>query len=187
MLKFLSVAQDIDWTRCQIEMLDLDPIKIKLMDSKEGEGWSRTQVDEVEREYKRFMYLVAKYPSRSIVPTKLVDKFWHAHILDTQKYEKDCDDIFGHFVHHFPYFGMRSAEDAQDLERSFAESNALYLAEFNMNASIVRADCESPGSCNAKCNAKCSARPSKCTPPNCDSRMEGVRPSLQENRTAPAP
>jgi hypothetical protein len=27
-------------------------------------------------------------------PTKDIDMFWHAHILDTYQYEADCDRIY---------------------------------------------------------------------------------------------
>ncbi len=38
-----------------IEALDLDPIKLKLMDSEEGQGWSREYADRMELAYKRFL------------------------------------------------------------------------------------------------------------------------------------
>jgi hypothetical protein len=59
-----------------------------------------------------------------------VDKFWHGHILDTLKYAEDCDVIFGRFLHHFPYFGMRGAEDAANLARAGEVTQRLYLQEF---------------------------------------------------------
>jgi hypothetical protein len=142
-----------------IEVLDLDPIKVKLMDPEEGEGWSREQADHADRMYRRFLFLTAKYPSHTIVPNKLVDHVWHTHILDTMKYAQDCDRIFGHFLHHFPYFGMRGDDDADDLREAFAASNKLQLDEFG--PSQIAADegasiCNSPncwgGSCGAKCN-----------------------------------
>ncbi|AEV39339.1 hypothetical protein PSE_4837 [Pseudovibrio sp. FO-BEG1] len=35
-------------------------------------------------------------------PSKAVDIVWHTHILFTEKYFKDCDEIFGHYLHHRP-------------------------------------------------------------------------------------
>ncbi|OWW22454.1 glycine-rich domain-containing protein [Noviherbaspirillum denitrificans] len=110
--------------------LDLDPIKFKLMDVNEGYGWSREEADRQELEYKRFLALVAKYPEEAIVPDKNVDKFWHAHILDTMKYAEDCQNVFGYFLHHFPYFGMRDAEDAANLAQASDRTRALYREEF---------------------------------------------------------
>src|SRR5690242_1679833 len=43
-----------------IQAMDLDPIKFKLMDREEGQGWSREQVDRVEKGYRRFLKLLVK-------------------------------------------------------------------------------------------------------------------------------
>lgn len=110
--------------------LDLDPIKFKLMDKKEGLGWTREQADRLELEYRRFLALTAKYPEEVIAPSSEVDKFWHGHILDTMKYAEDCQRIFGHFLHHFPYFGMRDAEDAANLVDAATNTRRLYEQEF---------------------------------------------------------
>jgi hypothetical protein len=110
--------------------LDLDPIKVKLMNKAEGHGWTRAQADQNELEYKRFLALLAKYPDQSIAPTTEVDKFWHGHILDTMKYAEDCDNVFGYFLHHFPYFGMRGEEDAANLVSAFMNMQRLRDDEF---------------------------------------------------------
>lgn len=110
--------------------LDLDPIKLKLMDKAEGQGWTREQADHNELEYKRFLALLAKYPDQPIAPTTDVDKFWHGHILDTMKYAQDCDNVFGHFLHHFPYFGMRGDEDAANLVSAYMNMQRLRDREF---------------------------------------------------------
>lgn len=110
--------------------LDLDPIKFKLMDQKEGQGWSRAKVDAVELEYRRFLALTAKYPEQVIAPNTDVDKFWHGHILDTMKYAEDCEKVFGYFLHHFPYFGMRDEEDAANLANAAVNTRKLYEQEF---------------------------------------------------------
>jgi hypothetical protein len=113
-----------------IHALDLDPIKFKLMDHEEGEGWSREHVDHVEIAYRRFLVLLATHPEETLAPSKEVDKFWHGHILDTLKYAEDCDKVFGCFLHHFPYFGMRGAEDAANLARAAETTQALYVRQF---------------------------------------------------------
>jgi len=110
--------------------LDLDPIKFKLMDANEGYGWTRAEADRHELEYKRFLALVAKFPEEAIVPNKDVDKFWHGHILDTMKYAEDCRNVFGYFLHHFPYFGMRDEEDAANLAKASGRTQELYRQEF---------------------------------------------------------
>ena len=114
----------------KIHALDLAPIKFKLMDAEEGYGWSREYADHIEIEYKRFLTLLVKYPEASIAPSKEVDKFWHGHILDTLKYAEDCNKVFGYFLHHFPYFGMRGSEDAANLSAAADTMNLLYREEF---------------------------------------------------------
>ena len=113
-----------------IEALDLGPIKFKLMDPQEGEGWSREFVEHFETQYKRYLTLVAKYPREAIAPAKEVDRFWHAHILDTRKYIDDCERVFGFYLHHFPYFGLRGADDAAALAGAGERTRELYVAEF---------------------------------------------------------
>lgn len=110
--------------------LDLDPIKVKLMDKKEGQGWTRAQADRYALEYRRFLALLARFPDEPIAPDTNVDKFWHGHILDTMKYAADCDRVFGCFLHHFPYFGMRGEDDAAALDDAFRNMQRLYRQEF---------------------------------------------------------
>ena len=113
-----------------IQALDLDPIKLKLTDREEGQGWSREYADGMELGYKRFLTLLVTHPAETIAPSKDVDKFWHGHILDTLKYADDCQNVFGNFLHHFPYFGMRGEEDAKNLAAAAASMKRLYQQEF---------------------------------------------------------
>lgn len=113
-----------------IQALDLDPIKLKLMDPEEGQGWSREYAERMEVAYKRFLVLLTRFPQESIAPTRDVDKFWHGHILDTMKYAEDCQQVFGAFLHHFPYFGMRGEDDAANLRAAGENMHALYEREF---------------------------------------------------------
>lgn len=115
-----------------IEQLDLGPITFKLMDPEEGQGWTREYAAQMELTYRRYLILLAKYPDRTIAPTKDLDKYWHGHILDTMKYAEDCERTFGYFLHHFPYFGMRGETDAQNLASASSEMADLYAAEFGV-------------------------------------------------------
>ncbi len=125
-----SESKPVEEIVAAIQALDLEPIKFKLMDTEEGQGWSREYVDEMEIAYRRFLTLSVKYPEETIAPSKDVDKFWHGHILDTMKYAEDCQNVFGYFLHHFPYFGMRGEEDAANLAEAGRTTNRLYEQEF---------------------------------------------------------
>ncbi|MEK7148598.1 MAG: hypothetical protein AAB770_01640 [Patescibacteria group bacterium] len=136
-----------------IDQLDLGPIKVKLMEEEEGMGWSVEQVNMVEKWYKRFLFLNLQYPSASIVPNKEIDTFWHYHILDTQKYAEDCQNIFGKFFHHFPYFGMRGEADASDLKEAFIETKEIFRSEFGESISQIYEVFPSVSENSSKCKA----------------------------------
>lgn len=119
-----------------IQALDLERIKINLMDMEEGHGWSRQYADKNEREYKRFLTLVVKYPDQMLAPSNDVGKFWHSHILNTLKYTEDCENVFGYFLHHAPYFGMYGGEDAVSLAKAEVNTVRLYEQEFGQSEHI---------------------------------------------------
>ena len=113
-----------------IAALDLEPIKVKLMHAESGEGWSLAQVDAVEFEYRRFLYLMKMFPQEQTAPLFDVDIFWHYHILDTMKYAADCQAVFGYFLHHFPYLGLRGEDDEAAHHRVGERMRELYEATF---------------------------------------------------------
>ncbi len=152
-----QAASDTLWAN--IESIDLGPIRFKLLNDDHGGGWSRELVELVEPWYRRFLFLNAKYhkTGRAIVPNRLIDEFWHTHILDTEKYEADCIQTIGYFLHHFPYFGMRGSEDATNLATSFSDTMELYEAEFgerpDFTASLTGAHA---ADCANACGSPCS-------------------------------
>ena len=96
----------------------------------DNEGWSLEKLEIIEGQYRKFLYLWKKYPEKNIPPSNDVDVFWHNHILDTEKYQKDCLNVFGYYKHHFPYFGIRGEDDRQALLTAFEETLSLYQKEF---------------------------------------------------------
>jgi hypothetical protein len=110
--------------------INLDSIKLKLMHRESGEGWSQERADAVEREYRRFLYLMKKFPGEETSPTVDVDTFWHYHILDTMKYAEDCELVFGYFLHHYPYVGLRGSDDAAVRQRAGERMRELYEQTF---------------------------------------------------------
>lgn len=117
--------------KMKISALDLEDIKAKLMHEDSGMGWSMEHVDQVEIEYRRFLYLMKKFPNEETSPSVEVDTFWHYHILDTMKYAADCQQVFGYFLHHYPYVGMGGGERARHTrERAGARMRELYAQTF---------------------------------------------------------
>ena len=137
-----------------LDGVDFSMLKLKMQDAEEGLGWSAEECDFVEQDYKRFLALKFAYPDEEIVPNQEIDKFWHFHILDTRAYAADCERVFGYFVHHFPYFGMRDAQDLQDLHVAFADTNALYMEHFGQQIDGAK------GGGKGKCRTAC--KPQKC-------------------------
>lgn len=134
--------------------MDLEPIMVKVMDEEEGLGWALDFTLRVAQEYKKYLVLCRENPGSAIVPSKFVDEFWHFHILDTRKYQQDCERFMGYFLHHFPYFGMRGKEDQENLTSAWAETLALYVERFGALPSDLWLD-----------NTRC---------PNCGRRCKGV-------------
>jgi hypothetical protein len=142
------------------ECLDLTNVRLKLADPEEGKGLSEAELDLAEQEYRRFLALHLMYPGADIVPCHLVDDIWHQHILDTIAYRGDCDAIFGRFLDHFPYFGMRGEDDAQALLDAYGDTLEKYEAAFGPppHGTWLKADeakCHK-GSCRTQC------KPMKC-------------------------
>lgn len=124
-----SVESDQVWVKLQL--LDLDPIKIKLMLPREGVALTRSEADDLADRYRKFLYCADKHRATLIVPTREIDKIWHLHILDTEKYAKDCEHVFGYFMHHFPYLGLRGDRDEDSRVAAFVETERLYRELFN--------------------------------------------------------
>jgi hypothetical protein len=128
-----------------VAALDLAPIRIKLMHVESGEGWPAARAAAVEAEYRRFLFLMKKYPDAQASPTVDVDTFWHYHILDTMKYARDCEQAFGYFLHHYPYVGIGAQAAQGEQLRAGERMRALYRAEFGAASSGQGAWCASPG------------------------------------------
>lgn len=137
-----------------IAELDLEPIIVKLMDQEEGEGWALDFALRVSEEYKKFLLLNLLFPDASIIPSKYVDEFWHYHILDTSKYQDDCEQYLGFFLHHFPYFGMRGPEDEINLQNAWKETLSIYESQFGQIPVDIWASSQRCPNCGRRCHKK---------------------------------
>lgn len=112
-----------------VASLSFERLKHKYTETTEAE-MTEKEWDFAEQEYRRFLTLKVLYPNVSLVPSKMVDKVWHAHILDTRAYREDCEKVFGRFIDHYPYFGIYGKDDYQMLQDAFAETVELYERHF---------------------------------------------------------
>ena len=125
----------------EISELNLDQIKQKLVHVESGEGWTQEQANATEVEYRRFLYLMKKFPNEPTSPAVAVDTFWHYHILDTMKYAADCEQVFGHFLHHNPYVGMHGEDAGAEHHSSGERMRELYEQTFAVSYNPGAAFC----------------------------------------------
>ena len=116
----------------EVAKIDLEMVKMKMSEPKEGIGWNKDQCEDAEIEYKRYLTLCINYPHPhySIVPNKIMDTMWHYHILDTRAYCQDSEKVFGGYFHHYPYFGLRGNDDEKALKSSFEKTKMYYQELF---------------------------------------------------------
>lgn len=143
----------------EIKYLDLEMIKFKLQDSEDGVGWNNQQCSIAETQYKRFLTLNKLYPDAAIVPDRVIDTFWHYHILDTRKYHQDCFLIFGNYFHHYPYFGMKGDDDRQNLIDAYAATKQMFRVRFGVDLELESAACGGGSSQSCRnCVSSCRGR-----------------------------
>lgn len=145
----------------KVAAINFERLSWKLSQSSEAK-MSTEDCTLAEREYRRFLTLKVMYPKMELVPNKLLDEYWHAHILDTAAYRKDCDAVFGYFLDHFPYFGIYGQDDRNNLEQAFHRTVALYEQHFGpyplkqLHASRCEGHaCHAPTECACRVEGAC--------------------------------
>jgi hypothetical protein len=115
-----------------INALDLESVKVRMMDPELGEGWTREYADGVEQGYRNYLTMLAKYQDHAedILLSKDVDEFWHTHILQTIKYTEDCEAVFGKYLHHAPHIGEVTSADKERRVALAEKTRRLYQQEF---------------------------------------------------------
>ncbi len=159
--------------------LDLEPIAYKLMHPEPGElALSLAEADQAVALYRCFLKLCVLCPHTAIVPTRQLDYVWHTHMLDTAKYRADCDHVFGRFMDHFPYAGLRGDADRRAWRDDFTATRRLFREHFGVDigtepaASACRNHVD-----GADCCVGCTR------PPICDTRPSPERhPAADHSR-----
>jgi hypothetical protein len=116
--------------RDYINRIDLTAVKAKLSlpPSRGGHSWTAERADAAATKYKKWLLLQRKCEDALMSPGSEVDHMWHFHILDTRAYIRDTARIFGHYLHHYPYFGM--TEGMAKISEIFETTRRLYRAEY---------------------------------------------------------
>jgi hypothetical protein len=76
-------------------------------------------------EYKRFLTLLIEETS-VLTPCKLIDEFWHQHILDSRNYCLFCSQVAGKYLHHVPRYEKTHGFH----EPGFQQTQVLYQKRF---------------------------------------------------------
>src|SRR5882672_3480834 len=131
-MKTQLMNRPVEQVIASIRSLDLESVKIRLMDPELGEGWTREYAEGIEQGYRNYLTMLAKYQddAEDILLSKDVDEFWHTHILQTIKYTEDCETVFGKYLHHAPHIGEVTAADIEKRIALAEKTRRLYQREF---------------------------------------------------------
>lgn len=131
----ISTFISLEEARRYINELDLDYIvQAMCAPTYPLPQWSLVDAIHCSKLYKNFLILQKKHLPESIVPTRQIDEFWHAHILYTKQYFHDCMNIFGHYLHHQP---AAPGDDDEKLLRDYLKTKQLYLEEFKQSLDLI--------------------------------------------------
>jgi hypothetical protein len=143
-----------------IANLDLGYLGRKLLDDdafeakrRNGERlWDEERVERALNEYKQFLALMHWNPETVLVPSEDIDEVWHTHVLNTARYQADCETIFGRFQHHFPTFGESEEVQEEHMKgrdetlKLFEEAFGKVPQSYTFNAYL---------DCGRNCGRKC--------------------------------
>ena len=119
----------LEQAKSYIYSIDFSMIINKMV---QHQGWKRKHAEKACEMYRNYLYLCKKYGDQyQLPPSEEIDEFWHNHIIDTKKYRRDCDRIFGRYFDHYPYLGIDKTTTRNDLYQFFERTKALYCSEFN--------------------------------------------------------
>ena len=106
-------------------------LTVQKLQEKDYAGWTKERALKAEEDYKRYLAITKALNGYQLVPNGDIDRFWHEHILDTRRYAEDCRNLFGEFLHHYPFFGMRGESDEANWNEAIEFSNNLWQSQFN--------------------------------------------------------
>ncbi len=90
---------------------DLSPVVNRMS---EQEGMDKSIANNIRIEFLRFVAVRQEY-SGMLVPSELVDRFWHTFILYTEDYTEFCQRHLGVYMHHRPNDHAKSKNSEMNL------------------------------------------------------------------------
>jgi uncharacterized membrane protein len=118
MMKLVEQVQDslqnknsnIPWVSQSLRLLESDPML-------------------AINEYKRFLKLLIA-GNIPLTPSKLIDEFWHQHILNSTEYFQFCTRVAGRYIHHTPHYERPHSYH----RKGFKHTHFVYQKYFDKNA-----------------------------------------------------
>lgn len=128
----------IDEKATKIHGLDLAVITTDLT----AGGMQRGEAEQAVRYYREFLCTIAAYPDATLVPCRLIDKAWHAHMCRPVKYVRDCMAVFGTVIDHTPgVYGTKEWLTAYELTRKLAPYGADMPVDATTSSPMAGAEC----------------------------------------------
>lgn len=130
-MKVISIE---DFNKAFDLVKDLDfSLAIEKLQNLEVGSWTKERALKAVDDYKKYLAITKVLNGYQLVPNGDIDEIWHYHIMDTRQYAKDCNDIFGGFLHHYPYFGMLGEENKEQWLNVQRESDEIWFQLFEEN------------------------------------------------------
>ncbi len=115
---FVSSALLAAWVRSRQRMAIREgrlPVLPKRKLRQEFPALAAKDADLVERGFRQFFMACSRSDGQYVaMPSKIVDAYWHAFILDTRSYAEWCERTLGRFLHHVPAERLGSDAKAND-------------------------------------------------------------------------
>ena len=133
------LQESVDNALALVSSIDLSKISAKLQSHY---GVSGDDVEVMSDLYRKWLALHMCYPNAELTPNELLDEYFGTHIFwILRAYSRDCEKLFGFYLHHYPYFGLEGDEQARDA--GFDLTNALFKKHFGAELVGVANPCKS--------------------------------------------
>lgn len=120
----------------RINGIDLADILVRA--SKRAD-WTSGQKRLAEKWYRGYLwlsYLHGKQPVFAIVAE--ADELWHAHIVYTKRYRRDCQRVFGAFLDHNPVHGIPTKRYNVNIAKAERWYELEFKQEFEVDGKSTR-------------------------------------------------
>ncbi|OLC26323.1 MAG: hypothetical protein AUG06_10945 [Actinobacteria bacterium 13_1_20CM_2_65_11] len=94
---------------------------------RKNQRWSAKRAKDAEHWYKNFLWMCYLNRKRPVAALgRDADLVWHNHILNTERYQKDCKTIFGGYLNHRPILRKLTKADEESIEETIGEAYELF-------------------------------------------------------------